>query len=118
MAKEKATPKSKEEKPAATPKAKSPAKKSTPKRQPAKATASTTGDNAAKAAPKKSPAKKSTPKKSAPKKQPAKATAKSEPTKDQIAERAYELFLARGGKHGYHMEDWYRAEKELRSGKG
>jgi hypothetical protein len=31
----------------------------------------------------------------------------------QIAERAYQLFLERGGLHGYHHEDWLRAEAEL-----
>lgn len=38
---------------------------------------------------------------------------KSSPTYMQIAERAYGYFVARGGKHGYHEEDWYRAEQEL-----
>ena len=31
----------------------------------------------------------------------------------QIAERAYQLFLERGGQHGYHQEDWLRAEAEF-----
>ena len=31
----------------------------------------------------------------------------------RIAQRAYELYLARGGKHGQDMEDWFRAEREL-----
>ncbi len=30
-----------------------------------------------------------------------------------IAERAYQLFLARGGEHGHDFEDWLRAEREL-----
>jgi hypothetical protein len=30
-----------------------------------------------------------------------------------VAHRAYELFLARGGAHGRHVEDWLRAELEL-----
>jgi hypothetical protein len=30
-----------------------------------------------------------------------------------IEKRAYHLFLKRGGLHGYHMEDWIRAEKEV-----
>jgi HSP20 family molecular chaperone IbpA len=30
-----------------------------------------------------------------------------------IARRAYELFLARGCKHGHDWEDWFRAEAEL-----
>jgi hypothetical protein len=36
------------------------------------------------------------------------------PTHGQIAERAFELFLARGGVHGYEREDWLEAEKQLR----
>ena len=32
-----------------------------------------------------------------------------------VAERAYELFLARGGEHGHDLEDWVRAEQELRT---
>jgi hypothetical protein len=35
------------------------------------------------------------------------------PTHEQIARRAFELFLARGGEHGHHEEDWARAEREL-----
>lgn len=31
---------------------------------------------------------------------------------DRIARRAYDLFVARGGQHGYHIEDWLKAEKE------
>jgi DUF2934 family protein len=30
-----------------------------------------------------------------------------------IARRAYELFLERGGEHGRDLEDWLRAESEL-----
>ena len=30
-----------------------------------------------------------------------------------IAQRAYELFLARGGMHGNDIEDWLIAESEL-----
>ena len=32
----------------------------------------------------------------------------------KVAERAYQLFLKRGGKHGYHQQDWLQAEKEMR----
>ena len=38
-----------------------------------------------------------------------------EPTRDEIARRAHELFLARGGAHGRAADDWFRAEQELRS---
>ena len=31
----------------------------------------------------------------------------------QIAQRAYELFIARGHQHGHDMEDWLTAEREL-----
>lgn len=34
---------------------------------------------------------------------------------DAVSRKAYELFLARGGEHGYHIEDWLRAEKDLQS---
>jgi hypothetical protein len=34
-------------------------------------------------------------------------------TQQKIEKRAYELFLARGGVHGYHFEDWTKAEKEI-----
>ena len=33
-----------------------------------------------------------------------------------IAVRAYELFLANGGAHGYDVEHWLQAERELREG--
>ena len=36
-----------------------------------------------------------------------------EPTEQEIRERAYELFLARGGVYGYDLVDWYKAEQEL-----
>jgi len=38
----------------------------------------------------------------------------SEPTHDDIAARAYELYLARGSLDGYSEEDWLLAEAELR----
>ena len=34
-------------------------------------------------------------------------------TLDQIAARAYEHFLARGGEHGHDVEDWMASEREL-----
>jgi DUF2934 family protein len=37
------------------------------------------------------------------------------PSPDAIARRAFELFLERGGSHGHHLEDWLRAERELRA---
>ena len=32
---------------------------------------------------------------------------------DRIAQRAYELYLARGGQHGSDWEDWLTAEREI-----
>lgn len=37
------------------------------------------------------------------------------PDHDAIARRAHELFVERGGEHGYHEDDWLRAEAELRT---
>jgi hypothetical protein len=37
------------------------------------------------------------------------------PSHDEIARRAYELFLARGRQHGRAHEDWMTAERELRA---
>ncbi len=39
------------------------------------------------------------------------------PTHEQIARRAYELFLARGSVDGHAQEDWAQAERELRLGR-
>ncbi|MBI3184421.1 MAG: DUF2934 domain-containing protein [Myxococcales bacterium] len=38
------------------------------------------------------------------------------PTHEEIARRAYELFLARGCRDGHQDDDWYQAERELRLG--
>jgi hypothetical protein len=38
----------------------------------------------------------------------------SEPTEDDIRQRAYERYLERGGEHGMHFEDWLAAERDLR----
>ncbi|HEY7543492.1 MAG TPA: DUF2934 domain-containing protein [Blastocatellia bacterium] len=35
------------------------------------------------------------------------------PTEEEIACRAYEIFLRRGGDHGNDIEDWLQAEREL-----
>jgi DUF2934 family protein len=40
----------------------------------------------------------------------------SEPTTQQIAQRAYEIYQARGGTEGQDIEDWLQAERELRRG--
>jgi hypothetical protein len=40
----------------------------------------------------------------------------SEPTTEQIAQRAYEIYQSRGGTEGQDIEDWLQAERELRRG--
>lgn len=35
------------------------------------------------------------------------------PTHDQIAARAHQIYLERGGKHGHDRDDWLQAEYEL-----
>lgn len=37
-----------------------------------------------------------------------------EPTYDEIAQRAYQLYEHRGGEHGRDWDDWLQAERELR----
>lgn len=44
------------------------------------------------------------------------APAAKKPNREEIARRAYELYVARGRAEGHEMEDWFRAEREL-SGK-
>lgn len=39
--------------------------------------------------------------------------AKTAPTHEEIASRAYEIFLERGGAPGDALQDWTRAEREL-----
>ncbi len=38
---------------------------------------------------------------------------RKELTKEQVAQRAYELYVRRGSQPGKDIEDWFRAEKEL-----
>ena len=40
------------------------------------------------------------------------------PTSEDVARRAFELFCERGGEHGHDLEDWLRAERELRQNLG
>jgi hypothetical protein len=44
----------------------------------------------------------------------APAAAPYEPTLDEIAERAYQIYQRRGGVHGKDMDDWLEAERQLR----
>jgi len=41
------------------------------------------------------------------------AVAKASPSHEQIARRAYELYLQRGATHGCDLQDWIAAEREL-----
>jgi hypothetical protein len=43
----------------------------------------------------------------------ASPVSKLAPTREQIAMRAYQLFLARGSEPGHESEDWLAAEAEL-----
>jgi len=36
-----------------------------------------------------------------------------QPSNDEIAFRAYEIFLRRGAAHGSDLDDWLQAEREL-----
>ena len=40
------------------------------------------------------------------------------PSHDEIEQRAYQIFLERGGTDGHAKEDWRQAEYELRREKG
>jgi hypothetical protein len=49
---------------------------------------------------------------------PAPAPAKespavTQPLKERIRRRAYELYIARGGQSGSDLDDWLQAEKEI-----
>jgi hypothetical protein len=50
-----------------------------------------------------------TPKKSGPK-----VASPEGPSHQSIAVRAYDLFIQRGSAHGWDLDDWLRAEGELR----
>ena len=38
-----------------------------------------------------------------------------QPTPEEIRQRAHEIYLARGGTPGNELEDWLRAEQELKA---
>lgn len=42
-------------------------------------------------------------------------TAVLEPSHHEVAERAYHLYIARGGEPGRDFDDWLQAERELRA---
>ena len=37
-----------------------------------------------------------------------------DPSEEEIRERAYQMYLERGGSHGLDFDDWVRAEQELK----
>jgi hypothetical protein len=39
---------------------------------------------------------------------------RKEPTFDEIRQRAYEIYMRRGGAQGRDVDDWIAAERELR----
>ncbi|MGO9520022.1 MAG: DUF2934 domain-containing protein [Candidatus Korobacteraceae bacterium] len=41
--------------------------------------------------------------------------AETGPTEDEIRQRAYEIYLARAGGQGDAMDDWLKAESELKA---
>lgn len=43
-----------------------------------------------------------------------KSTRSLQPTLEEIQQRAHEIFRARGGTPGKELEDWLRAEQQLR----
>ena len=51
--------------------------------------------------------------KSAPKRAAEPVSTPPEVTLEQIALRAYELFVQEGFTHGHHVDHWLRAEREL-----
>jgi Protein of unknown function (DUF2934) len=51
------------------------------------------------------------------KKPPMTVTSEREELEQQIRLRAYELYEARGRKHGHELDDWLRAKKEIRENK-
>jgi hypothetical protein len=40
--------------------------------------------------------------------------AAGQPSREEVARRAYEIFRLRGGADGHDVEDWLAAERELR----
>ncbi len=56
-----------------------------------------------------------TPQETAPARKASEEIAKAEPTFDQIRQRAYEIYIARGDEPGSDLQDWLEAERALRS---
>ena len=47
--------------------------------------------------------------------EPVAETPRREVTDEEIHQRAYEIYLARGAAPGFELDDWLQAERELRS---
>lgn len=45
---------------------------------------------------------------------PAATILSTDPSRDDVARRAFELYCERGYQHGYDIQDWLQAERELR----
>ncbi len=45
---------------------------------------------------------------------PPKPSVAKAPTPDQIAQRAHEIYVARGGGSGQDFDDWLQAERQLK----
>ena len=43
-----------------------------------------------------------------------KPTSDVPPTEEEIRQRAHEIFIGRGGHDGQELDDWVRAERELK----
>lgn len=48
----------------------------------------------------------------------AKASSRYEPTQEEIQVRAFEIFVSEGCREGMDLENWLRAERELRAQNG
>jgi len=46
--------------------------------------------------------------------QDARRKVRTDPSPDQVAQRAYDLYRERGSEDGHDMDDWFQAEDELR----
>ena len=40
-------------------------------------------------------------------------TTEAHPTREEVQQRAYEIYLERDGAHGHDVDDWLEAEREL-----
>ncbi len=47
--------------------------------------------------------------------EPARESPRREVTDEEIRQRAYGIYLARGAAPGFELDDWLQAERELRS---